>query len=329
MEIDRTDILRAAITNQAYREGNTLFAAGMVGTPEVKSFWKDEMTVEGPVEAADGTFISRVDLAAGHIHRGSCSCGEKGGLCAHQVALLLKYKQMALQEQSRQMPVHTTFQAHQLLLHFSDASLQERRQKKEGGGALVRLIPCLSFGEEGAYLTLRIGREKPYLVKNIWEMVSHFRERETAFYGKNLEFLHVPEMLEDFSRRLLRFIEKECMYYVEIHQGKEGSSGIRFRSLFLLPAALDEFFELYQDRKLDVEDLHGQPSVVMVENNVPSFSLQISPVGRDGIRLFAPEPFYYMEGLEGGYLFQGKKIYRCSEECFKNMAPLWKALSNR
>ena len=56
------------------------------------------------------------------------------------------------------------------------------------------------------YLSLKIGREKAYVVKSISRLVRSFENEEKVQYGKNFEMTHTLDNLNDVDRRLMELI---------------------------------------------------------------------------------------------------------------------------
>ena len=84
-------------------------------------------------------------------------------------------------------------------------------------GGKVRLVPELAVTYKGLGFTLKIGREKLYVVSNIEDLYQNFRIGVHKKYGKDLEFTHSPDMLDEQSAALLELAfgiyERSERYY--------------------------------------------------------------------------------------------------------------------
>lgn len=71
------------------------------------------------------------------------------------------------------------------------------------------LEPTLINGHDALRLSLRIGcGDADYALKNISRFVADMRTGTYESYGKKLAFTHTPDMLDPFSLKLYRFLQR-------------------------------------------------------------------------------------------------------------------------
>ena len=83
--------------------------------------------------------------------------------------------------------------------------------------ALARVIPVLTVPdsyERCFQLGLKVGYEKPYVVRNISEFLSRVDRRETYQYGKQLTLNHAPENFDEDSQRLIGIVRQIGLPYL-------------------------------------------------------------------------------------------------------------------
>jgi len=73
----------------------------------------------------------------------------------------------------------------------------------------IHLEPTLHLDYNNTSVSLRIGKEKMYVVKNIPELVQHVVHTEMHSYGKQLSFVHQLNAFDKKSRRLMEFFIRQ------------------------------------------------------------------------------------------------------------------------
>ena len=121
----------------------------------------------------------------------------------------------------------------------------------------VHLLPLLTNMNGEYYLSLKIGREKEYIITKISDFIYRVKKDVTYRYGKDLEFIHSMSIFDEKSRRLIQLVDEYCL----IHPLNAG------RELKISSKEVKELFEIYQDSYLSI---NGRPYFIRLDKiNTP------------------------------------------------------------
>lgn len=70
----------------------------------------------------------------------------------------------------------------------------------------IHLLPVIEFLNGSYYLSLKIGYDKDYVIKDISEFIYNIENNVRYEYGQKLNFIHSYECLDDVSKELYNFI---------------------------------------------------------------------------------------------------------------------------
>lgn len=132
-----------------------------------------------------------------------CSCPahcDKFGYCRHVCAAMLEYSE---KNEKYSSSGHSSPGVSRLINSYNELAETTFTDDEPLGD--IHLEPILSSAF-GLSLSLKIGRNKMYVVKSIPEMIRNFLNGSYHCYGKELSFLHRPEALDEQSRSLLDFL---------------------------------------------------------------------------------------------------------------------------
>lgn len=188
----------------------------------------------------------------------------------------------------------------------------------------IQLEPVLELRRRKIMaLTLKIGNEKKYIVKDIRGFLDDLSQNAKKSYGKDLEFLHNMNSFDEKSQELIRFMirhEYDVLYF-------ENSSTLnkcpQARNMCFTPDALDEFFEMYSGDDV----MHRIKEKVLInmrfEDHNPSFTIEVKKQ-EDGLYeiMLDPLEFYILEGRSHIYVLMEHILYRCDEAFSKACSPL-------
>ena len=136
------------------------------------------------------------------------------------------------------------------------------RQAQE---APVRLFPTLQpVGAEGMLLTLRVGRQRAYVVRNIVEFAQRVERFQWASYGKGLSFCHAPGSFAAEDRPLL--MQLVSMTREAVTTGRD--------AVYMRGAGLDRVMELLLGHEVTLRTQEGDASV-RVEAGDGSFPVEL------------------------------------------------------
>ncbi|MGN1340434.1 MAG: SNF2 helicase associated domain-containing protein, partial [Oscillospiraceae bacterium] len=138
----------------------------------------------------------------------SCDCPYDGGYCKHLACALLYLDSIF----DKSISDSSSAYAKMLITRYS-----EKAALSAQSGEKVRLVPELAVTYKGLGFTLKIGREKLYVVSNIEDLYHNFRIGAHKKYGKDLEFTHSLDVLDEQSAALLELAfglyERSDHYY--------------------------------------------------------------------------------------------------------------------
>ena len=252
------DIIRALATNEeTFQRGKTYYREG-----NVRKF---------SVTTGDSAFVAQAQVSGSYFSKYSvrvsilpgggygkdtfCECRafeSYDGLCKHCVAVLLKAKD-DLKSDIPLLPAQAKAGSaiRQLLNEYAMAADGAAEEDIAGR---VRIEPELSFrGTEGiAHLSFRVGVTRGYVVKDVHEFLDAVAAGTYVEYGKELAFTHAPDAFDEKGRALAHLMTErrvECDAYVRFRTAQYGADK---RAFALSPAALEEFFALYDGEKVSM-----------------------------------------------------------------------------
>lgn len=173
------------------------------------------------------------------------------------------------------------------------------------------LVPTIYFNQGDAFLSLKIGVDRLYVVKNFQEFIRALRSGETINYGKKFSMAHNLANFEEQSQPLARFVRT---YYDDLQSPYTGGYRYGFhepRYACLTPYLLDEFMKLYQDRTLNLGVERSDISCRVVFEN-PRLRLHLDRQGK-GYFLRMTASFSMLWGCGRIYLAfpRDEVIYAC------------------
>lgn len=89
-------------------------------------------------------------------------------------------------------------------------------------------------------VTLRVGKRKKYVIKNISDFFSDIQEHVYHRYGKDLGFTHSYEAFENNSKNLLFILGKCCQQFNEMNYQRVG------KKLYIEESYIDQLFDFLQ-----------------------------------------------------------------------------------
>ena len=214
----------------------------------------------------------------------------KKNLCEHAVALLIlleEYLQKYNPGDSTDQNGYMLFQGFRSI-QAKTILEQDREQKKD-----VLLEPVLEKTGEKLNLTLKIGTDKLYVVKNITNLVKDYEEHATVTLGTKSELSFSKHRIHEKAQSILQFVEsivKEQLqriehtrfsskYYVE-------EEPIRNR-IELYGERLDRFYDLFENQTIlcnDKSDIKSVKKMLKICGGKPDIQLKIQKdVDEDGI----------------------------------------------
>ncbi len=226
--LTRNGIKRLA--GYSYARGVEIFNQGKVSSFDVEE--SEEYDEIRALVKGSGRHRYAVEIAVNtetdEIEDCSCECPafySYDGLCKHCVGVLLEYLSMQRRQETVQenayrqenpggrtgyLPARmrrqkqTTIQMKEFLQ--KQAIRQTLPVVQSDVYGRVRLEPILTCGRDACQAEFRIGIQKMYVLKDVFQFAALMRAHENYSYGKALQFTHVPENFAEQSRAMAAFL---------------------------------------------------------------------------------------------------------------------------
>lgn len=238
-----------------------------------------------------------------------CPAYANAGFCKHLVAAILEAQAaepfQAGGGKSRLISSAVTSMDAKSLLERSARRIADRAATaREGEAVLQAILELTSFG---IALSLRVGTDRMYVVRDLSKFYECFQTGATSEYGRQLTLWHHPAAFGLESRALAAFFlrcygnSRPALGY---HSPAAGN-----RSMELTRVLLDELLALHIGQDLIVR-LEGEERTIRVleQDYRPALVLR----EEEGVcRLAAAEKFRLLRGAEGFSVLAGNEIYRC------------------
>lgn len=150
----------------------------------------------------------------------------------------------------------------------------------------IRLVPRLILKNGSASLEFKLGRDRFYIIKDLIAFAQAVHTGASVSYGKQMTFHHSLNAFAEADRELCAFLLELVQVYQEHFEQFRKSSFVTMQGLRVLNlnrANRDRFFQLMEDRTLEVEFSDGSHQTVTVKQEWIHLPVQIERAGRDGI----------------------------------------------
>ena len=135
-----------------------------------------------------------------------CSCRSRCdafGYCKHVCAAMLQYSD----QNGKLSPSAKRFSSPEVsMLIKSYNSMAENDAVNQLEPEKLELVPELEMTNNSLLLSLKIGRKRKYVVRNIPHLLDCFNNNICCTYGKDLTIEHDADLLDEKNRRLLDYI---------------------------------------------------------------------------------------------------------------------------
>lgn len=189
---------------------------------------------------------------------------------------------------------------------------------QEYGNGDIQLIPTLHLEYDRESLDLKIGKTQLYVVKDIFELIRNIKQMKYVSYGKKLAFTHSQSAFTREATGIINMLlelDSEWEYDV-CYNGYGYSSAQRRRACTLTPSMFDSLMELYEGKKLQVEDkVASQELDALVVRENPRLPLKITGAKEKGANI-EMDPIFLVEGSKQWYILWNQCFYICTREYY-------------
>lgn len=137
---------------------------------------------------------------------------------------------------------------------------------------LVRIVPELSFYDDYLMFKMKIGREKTYVVSDIYNLLVDFQYNYTRKYGKNFEFRHNYSAIDEKSRKFLELATS--IYYDQRNRSNDR------KNFPLADEYIERFLKIFEGdpliisgKQYDIEYQNPPVDIVMKSDNKERMSV--------------------------------------------------------
>ena len=258
----------------------------------INPFFKDGVYYSSVQGSSDNTYDLTVKIDSnGQIDSLSCTCpyGKSDPCCKHTYALMLHISKVFDEEISFKSSSNVST----LISAYTKKSIEQSLEK-------ARIEPELFWKKDDLYFSLKIGIDRMYVVKDIDDLVFDFNYGRTKKYGKNFEFTHSYNLIDERSLLLLKLAS-------DIYAVNRYSYGSNRKDFHLSEAFLERFLDIYSDQETLVID--GDVYDIVREN--PKVKIKLSEASNNRLKLTSSCSFLCLGLVNKGYFVSKtrKKIY--------------------
>ena len=268
------------------------------------TFWKGEQGIRASVQDGDSLYKVSLYVKGSQVRDYSCSCvngNSYRGMCAHAKLVWEQWKKE--QEQHSGRPGSTSQEIRTMIREYTNrevAKIIEDAEETE-----IRLVPRLMLKNGSASLEFKLGRDRFYIIKDLMSFAEAVRTGASVSYGKQLTFHHSLNAFAEEDRELCALLLELVQVYQEHFEQFRKSSFVTMqglRTLNLNRANRDRFFQLMENRDLEVEFGDGSHCNVKVKQECMRLPVQIRRAGRDGIAVSIDQELFGIPGERGWYV---------------------------
>lgn len=302
-----------------FARGRAMYKRHMVGNVEKKELENGLYWLYGKVIGSSGTdyAVSVLVHNTNGIQNGHCTCPDHAAgreVCKHMVAMTLEYIKPAPIE-AEQIEGRTTSTVRSLIETYTVREQQALPSQQYRGK--VRIDPILRLEAAGLRLEIKVGAGRTYIIKDIAEFIGQVKRGEYIQYGKDFGFVHVEEMFNARSRKLLGFLKEKIAADNEMINSMPGHSVLfDMRQLIMTPRDMDSFFDVMEGETITAW-LPTNMSLTLVRRN-PALTVVIEGKGDEGASI-ATDKYRVFPGVSCCYAVRNGMMYRCSDDFSADM----------
>lgn len=270
-------------------------------------------------------YLVKVDFnEKGNIKSTSCQCEafhKYTGDCKHIVALLLfiqKFEEREDIKKSRDEEIIN------MISYYTQT--EEVRKRKINIEYNLEFNPRTRYEVfEGAYLSLKIGEDKMYLVRNPSKLFEHLENGEELEFGKNFILKPRIHRFKEEDKEIMNFL-KILYENFNIDGNINGSEPFSNKRIPLTPTTLKRFFKLIKDKNFNTKISKIDYGHIDIVKEDLDFNMTVSQSGDDlKVRLNSDKEIIQLTP-DGEFVFSHDKIHQISEGQRKKILPLYKEI---
>lgn len=329
MEFTLAQIHDFANNEQIFKKGEKLFKEGAIKALDVDDFTNNDIIMIN-ANVVDHKNYYEVNMSIDKddfiIRAHLCNCSEhaKNITCAHCVAVLLRLmedQKKQLSQKSKSEDSQSDTQAIKIMNSYEEHIIYSSLAINLNSS--VHIEPILEFRKKKILaLTLKVGTEKQYIVKDINLFLDDIAHNVKKSYGKDLDFIHNYYSFDEESQKLIDFMQhhQHDVHYF-LHSPKYEKAP-QARNMCMTMDALDEFFEMYKGQ--DVMYRMKEKTLInmrFIDENPPLY-IFIEKDESNRYRLSLNEQnVRLLQGRNHIYIYMNYILYRCDSNFTKSCNP--------
>lgn len=310
----------------SYKKGGEYYRAGRI---KAVQFNQEKLSFDAKIMGTRKYDVALHFDANGELTDAGCSCpayASSPGYCKHIVAVLLLieekdrqgfFKELKFRQAARH--IFSFFQNRPVVVKTPvelEATFEYNRESRQADS----IYPSLS---------LRMGLEKLYIVKNIKSLLESIEKNIEIQFGSKFAFDPARHGFKPQDRPLIAFLKE--LYENEkllgnLSYGYTRASMFKGKQVFLSNSGVSRFFEIFKDRRFTaVINSHVYEDMVIRQEDIPvEFSL--SKDGNDLLLNIDFEGSLIPLTEDGEYFFAGGKIYKTTPGQQENFKPFYMSM---
>lgn len=316
---DRNQIKSFAWSSDTYQNGEYDYNNSRAELTDIFSVSGGKTAVRAVVDTEDHrqykcVFVLSADDKT--VCSAACTCSapcDKFGYCRHVCAALLEYS--SAHNPASETPGSSPSVKY-LINGYSTVTEEEEPPPTAVGS--ITLEPHLypSYSRNEMFMSVKIGREKMYVVNNLYELIMRFRTGRYHSYGKNLAFTHSFEALDEKGRQIFDFI-------VSALSANDSRYSVSSKTVDIKRSLLKNFFDIYKGSSIFFDDeeygiIRRDPDIVLeFDKKEPLFILSC----KNNYEVFGSESFSVFADTKN------KKLYIASRGFSQAVFPIYSELA--
>ncbi len=222
---------------------------------------------------------------SGYISNLKCTCPfaeESIYYCKHMYAVLLHIEDIF----DEQISNGSSAEISQIINNYTKLAVSNSEQELEQEN--VRIAPELFLYDNRIYFKLKIGRDRLYVVNDLYNLLNDFEHNYTRRYGKNFEFCHNYKSIDDKSKRLLELATS--IYYDPRNRSYDRKNYI------LSEDYIEKFLSIFEGEPLVIDG-----SVYEVKQDNPSIDIVLNSDSKKRMSFHLKHSLIYLGMVTYGY----------------------------
>ncbi|NJD04435.1 MAG: hypothetical protein FIA99_18000 [Ruminiclostridium sp.] len=267
--------------------------------------------------------------SAGRLDNASCSCpayDDGWGCCKHIVSVLLLieekdrqsfFKELKFRQAAKQ--IFSFFNTRQSILS-SSIKLEVYFELEKGGGSHKTGFPALS---------LRIGQDKLYIVKDIKKLMECMEKNQEMVMSKKFTYSPLKHEFEESDLALMDLLKE--IYETEkltdsITPGGSRASVFKDRYAYLADTTLKRFLELHRGRPFKARIYENEHAAINVIHQDIPVEFILSREGTDLLLNIDFEGTMFPLTADGELFYSNGSIHRISRQQQEYLKPFYMAM---